>query len=114
MGGRAVEGTGLENRQAREGLVGSNPTPSARARESGGLIEEAREATLETILLLGRALAVENCVPEPAELNEALKEPLSLYWGEVLPAISEFATVPSSPATQLAQKLQKIADSVAL
>ena len=30
MGGRAVEGTGLENRQARKGLVGSNPTPSAR------------------------------------------------------------------------------------
>lgn len=30
MGGRAVEGTGLENRQAREGLVGSNPTPSAK------------------------------------------------------------------------------------
>jgi hypothetical protein len=29
MGGRAVEGTGLENRQARKGLVGSNPTPSA-------------------------------------------------------------------------------------
>jgi len=27
-GGRAVEGTGLENRQARKGLVGSNPTPS--------------------------------------------------------------------------------------
>ena len=24
-----VEGTGLENRQAREGLVGSNPTTSA-------------------------------------------------------------------------------------
>ena len=32
MGGRAVEGTGLENRQAREGLVGSNPTPSANRR----------------------------------------------------------------------------------
>jgi hypothetical protein len=28
-GGRAVEGTGLENRQRREPLVGSNPTPSA-------------------------------------------------------------------------------------
>src|SRR6185312_3970707 len=25
-GGRAVEGSGLENRQARKGLVGSNPT----------------------------------------------------------------------------------------
>jgi hypothetical protein len=30
MGGRVVEGTGLENRQARKGLVGSNPTPSAK------------------------------------------------------------------------------------
>src|SRR5690242_13523264 len=29
MGGRVVEGTGLENRQGRESLVGSNPTPSA-------------------------------------------------------------------------------------
>jgi hypothetical protein len=28
-GGRVVEGTGLENRQRRESLVGSNPTPSA-------------------------------------------------------------------------------------
>jgi hypothetical protein len=29
MGGRAVEGTGLENRQARKRLEGSNPSPSA-------------------------------------------------------------------------------------
>jgi hypothetical protein len=29
MGGRVVEGTGLENRQAGNRLVGSNPTPSA-------------------------------------------------------------------------------------
>jgi hypothetical protein len=29
MGGRAVEGTGLENRQGFTPLVGSNPTPSA-------------------------------------------------------------------------------------
>ena len=31
MGGRAVEGTGLENQQARKRLVGSNPTSSAIA-----------------------------------------------------------------------------------
>src|SRR6266704_1616259 len=30
MGGRAVQCTGLENRQTFTGLVGSNPTPSAR------------------------------------------------------------------------------------
>jgi hypothetical protein len=29
MGGRAVEGTGLENRRGCKLLVGSNPTPSA-------------------------------------------------------------------------------------
>ncbi len=29
MGGRAVEGTGLENRRSRKATVGSNPTPSA-------------------------------------------------------------------------------------
>ena len=32
MGGRVVEGTGLENRQAGNRLVGSNPTPSASRR----------------------------------------------------------------------------------
>jgi hypothetical protein len=29
-GGRAVEGTGLENRRGRKVTVGSNPTPSAK------------------------------------------------------------------------------------
>ncbi len=29
MGGRAVEGTGLENRRTFTRIVGSNPTPSA-------------------------------------------------------------------------------------
>src|SRR5580693_4465912 len=33
MGGRAVEGTGLENRQGCKPLVGSNPTPSANSYE---------------------------------------------------------------------------------
>ena len=33
MGGRVVEGTGLENRQAGNRLVGSNPTPSASYAE---------------------------------------------------------------------------------
>jgi hypothetical protein len=52
MGGRAVEGTGLENRQGRKSLVGSNPTPSAtfvsnkfiktqgRSRERANMLEK--------------------------------------------------------------------------
>jgi superfamily II DNA or RNA helicase len=81
--------------------------------ENGGLAEEAREACLEAVLLLGRVLAVENRLPEPAEVNEALKAPLSLYWAEALPAVSEFATTNSLPAAHVAQALQKIADSIA-
>ena len=33
MGGRVVEGTGLENQQARKRLGGSNPSPSAKEFE---------------------------------------------------------------------------------
>ena len=38
MGGRAVEGTGLENQQACKRLVGSNPTPSATKRPLNGAV----------------------------------------------------------------------------
>jgi hypothetical protein len=34
MGGRVVEGTGLENRQTRKRLEGSNPSPSANTLSS--------------------------------------------------------------------------------
>ncbi|MGH7826167.1 MAG: SNF2-related protein, partial [Candidatus Binatia bacterium] len=82
--------------------------------EAGALTEEAREASMETILLLAQALAVENRVPEPAELKQALQNPMSLYWGEALPAISEFAATPSLPATAVVKTLEKIADPVLL
>ncbi|HWP58202.1 MAG TPA: DEAD/DEAH box helicase [Candidatus Acidoferrales bacterium] len=81
--------------------------------ESGGLIEEAREACLETVLWLGRALAVKNRLPEPADVNAALQAPLSHYWGEMLPAVGEFAAMPSLPAAHVTRTLEKIADSIA-
>jgi hypothetical protein len=40
MGGRVVEGTGLENRQARKRLEGSNPSPSANLSGSFGASRE--------------------------------------------------------------------------
>ena len=43
MGGRAVEGTGLENRQTGDRLVGSNPTPSARDRYPVTFFKAVRE-----------------------------------------------------------------------
>ncbi len=72
MGGRVVEGTGLENRQARKGLVGSNPTPSAKHRSyavCGGprpvwiVKDRARYA-------LGVSGRVSSCLPMPKPLPE--------------------------------------------
>ena len=37
MGGRVVEGTGLENRQTRKRLEGSNPSPSANSASASDL-----------------------------------------------------------------------------
>ncbi|MBI4523552.1 MAG: DEAD/DEAH box helicase [Deltaproteobacteria bacterium] len=80
--------------------------------EGGGLIEEAREAGLESVLLLARAMAVANRMPEPTELNEAVQPPLSIYWGEALPAINDLATNPSLTVIPVAETLQKIAGSI--
>jgi hypothetical protein len=82
--------------------------------EGGGLMEEAREASLETILSLGRALAVMNRAPEPAQLTDALQAPMSLYWGDALPAISGYVEAPALAASEVAKTLQQIADSMPL
>ncbi len=78
---------------------------------SGDLLEEAREALLEAIHLLGRALAVENRMAEPAELKDAFVAPTSLCWGETFPVIQEFALTPSSPSTHVTDIVQKLLDS---
>src|SRR5262245_39626377 len=41
MGGRAVDCTGLENRQARKRFGGSNPSPSAKKNSPYGLFFSA-------------------------------------------------------------------------
>src|ERR1700685_4315827 len=50
MGGRAVEGTGLENRQGRKGLGGSNPTRSAILK---GFMHFARNLMLHFLAQFG-------------------------------------------------------------
>jgi hypothetical protein len=82
--------------------------------EGGGLMEEAREASLETILFLGRSLAVMNREPEPEQLTDALHAAMSLYWGEALPAISAYVETPASATREVAETLQRIADSMPL
>ncbi|MBE0542401.1 MAG: DEAD/DEAH box helicase [Verrucomicrobia bacterium] len=56
----------------------------------GDLIEEARAALLDAAQALGRALAVETRVPEPATLEDALLPPLSHSWKEALLPLRRF------------------------
>ena len=50
----------------------------------GGLLEEEREALLQAATWLGKALAVENRIAEPCKLDDALRPPHALFWGDHL------------------------------
>ena len=64
----------------------------------GGLLEEEREALLQAGLWLGKALSVENKLSEPASLDDTLRAPHALFWGDHLPAIRSYAFDPSAAA----------------
>jgi hypothetical protein len=56
----------------------------------GDLADEARTALLEAVEPLGRALAVENRLPEPPCLEDALLPPLGMAWNSALPLLRAF------------------------
>jgi hypothetical protein len=76
--------------------------------EGGGLSEEARAALLEAVLPLGRALAVENRLPEPASLQDALLPPLGLHWKDALSLLRNFIQDASQPVTTTVAAVQRI------
>jgi len=77
----------------------------ARLLGEGGLDEEARGPLLEAALALGRKLAVEGRLPEPATLDDALLPPLSHCWNDKLPALRGFVADTSSPWQPVADVL---------
>jgi hypothetical protein len=82
----------------------------ARLLTAGELAAEAREAQLQAVLLLSRALAVENRLPEPAGLNETILAPISFCWGEAVPAVREFVLSAASQPGPVAEMLQGLLD----
>ena len=52
----------------------------ARILAAEEMTEEARAATLAAIHEMGRALAIEHYVPEPANAHGAVAPPLDAYW----------------------------------
>jgi superfamily II DNA or RNA helicase len=62
----------------------------ASALAGADLAEEARAALLEAVEPLGRALALENRLLEPASLEDALLPPLAIAWKDALPLLRAF------------------------
>jgi superfamily II DNA or RNA helicase len=69
----------------------------ARLLCEGGLTDEGRSPLLEAIHCLGRALAVENRLPEPPQLRDALLPPLSHAFQETLPLLRAFVADAAQP-----------------
>ena len=80
----------------------------ARLLGEGDLIEEARPALLEAIHTTARALAVENRLPEPASLRDALLPPLALSWKDGLEGLRTFAADAGAPWRAALQQVQSV------
>jgi hypothetical protein len=74
----------------------------------GDLREEARLALLDAIEPLGCALAVENRLPEPQSLEDALLPPLGSAWKEALPLVRNFLRESSQPVPPIISALGQI------
>jgi hypothetical protein len=70
---------------------------TASVLASADLDEEARAALLSAIEPLGLALAVENRLPEPQSLEDALLPPMGPAWKNALPVVRNFLREPSQP-----------------
>jgi superfamily II DNA or RNA helicase len=88
--------------------LASRKLKMARLLDDGELADEARAALLEALLPLGRALAIEHRLPQPATLDDALLAPLSLCWKEPLAAIRGFVANPTERCAPVLVTLEKV------
>jgi hypothetical protein len=63
---------------------------------------------LEAVLHLGRALAVESRLPEPADVEEIVQAPAAYCWKESLPAIREFLSKPELPPNIVSVEVERL------
>jgi superfamily II DNA or RNA helicase len=109
-GAESTNGLSEAERQKAEAhrVQASRKLKMAHLLGDGGLLEEERDALLQSALWLGRALAVENRSPEPGALEDSFQAPVSLFWGDALPDVRAFAGDPALPAAPVAEVLQRL------
>jgi superfamily II DNA or RNA helicase len=118
---RAVRQLGPQNREAVSELTEAERLKAQEHRRQanrklkmaallggGGLLEEEREALLQAGISLGKALGVENRVGEPGSLEDALRPPYAVFWGDNLAAIRAYAADQSSAPSPAAAMLRAL------
>jgi len=80
----------------------------ARLLGDGGFEEETRLALQDSLWLFGCALAVENRLPEPADLKDVLKSPLAGCWVSALPVFQNFVEDTGSDWKPVAEQLKQV------
>lgn len=79
----------------------------ARVLGDTGFAEEARPALLDAVLALARALAIENQLPAPSSIDDALQAPLCHLWGNTLAVVRDFAANATAAWGPVAQALDQ-------
>ena len=82
----------------------------ARVLGDAGLCEEARGALLEAVPPLGRALALQHRLPEPASLEDALLPPLSPCWKDALGLLRQFVADTAHPCQPILEALAPLVE----
>jgi superfamily II DNA or RNA helicase len=80
----------------------------ARLLADGGMAEEARPPLTEAAFAVSRALAVENRLPGPAELGDALLPPLAAAWGASAAVLRDFVNQPAADGVALMHALDDL------
>jgi hypothetical protein len=80
----------------------------ARVLASSDLGDESRTALMDAALQLGRALALENRLPEPARIEDALLPSFSFCWKEALPTVRQLGDNAALECTTVADALGKL------
>jgi len=88
--------------------VAARKLKMARLLGDGDLLEESRESLLGAIHSVGRAIAVEKRLTEPAELKELILPPAALAWGTALPVIQDFISKPSACWKKTAETVDRL------
>ena len=84
----------------------------SRLLATGGMADEARTPLLDAALAMSRALAVENRLPEPGALEDALQPPLAAAWGQHARAVQDYARQPDADGQALSQAMEELLNVV--